>query len=79
MPILVSSLYGKKVITVGGKVLGNVKEVMLNLENGEVSHLLFVRLETIAKSDNIRAELAKNSVLYNKVKKAADSIIVGNV
>ncbi|MEM0094762.1 MAG: PRC-barrel domain-containing protein [Candidatus Micrarchaeaceae archaeon] len=79
MPILLSSLYGKKVITVGGKVLGDVKDVMVDLENGAVSHLLFAKLETIAKSENIKLALAKNSVLYNKVKRASDSIIVGNV
>jgi len=75
--IRMSSLYGKKIITTGGKNLGEVKDILLDLESGGISHLLLLKLEHIAKSDNIKQALAKNSVLYSKVKSVSSSIIVG--
>ncbi|MGC8586683.1 MAG: PRC-barrel domain-containing protein [Candidatus Micrarchaeia archaeon] len=75
--IRLSSLYGKKIITTGGKNVGEVKDILLDLESGGVSHLLLMKLEHIAKSENIRQALAKSSVLYSKVKSVSASIIVG--
>lgn len=76
MAINISELYGKRIITSGGKMLGNVKEIVLDMENGEVSHLLTAKLENLAKSSNVKEELSKNSVLYRRVKSVAESIIV---
>jgi sporulation protein YlmC with PRC-barrel domain len=72
----ISEIYGKKIITTGGRMIGNVKEVVLDIEKGEVSHLLTTKLENLAKSSNVREELSKNSVLYKRVKNIAESIIV---
>ncbi len=78
MAITLSELYGKKVITNSGSVLGVVKEVIVDLENNEVSHLLFTKLEHLAKSENVRNTLMKNSVLYKRVRNVGESIIVSN-
>ncbi|MDE1761665.1 MAG: PRC-barrel domain-containing protein [Candidatus Micrarchaeota archaeon] len=74
----VSELYGKKIISVSGSILGDVKEVVLDLEEGTVAHLLLQKMESLAKSPNVRQELAKNRILYDRVKSVAETIIVGN-
>lgn len=78
MSIYISDLYGKKIITNTGSILGDVKEVVLDMEAGEVSHLLLAKMESMAKSDNVRQELSKNRILYTRVKNVAETIIVSN-
>ena len=73
---MLSEIYGKKIITSGGKILGDVKEIVLDIENGQVSHLLTTKLEQLAKSGNVREALSKNSILYKRVKNVAESIVV---
>jgi sporulation protein YlmC with PRC-barrel domain len=77
MGINLSELYGKKIITSAGKLLGNVKAIILDAEDGSVSHLLTTKLENLAKSEDVRNELSKNSILYKRVKSVAETIIVG--
>jgi len=74
--MMLSEIYGKKIITSGGKILGDVKEIVLDIENGQVSHLLTTKLEQLAKSGNVREALSKNSILYKRVKNVAESIVV---
>ncbi|MFP3215139.1 MAG: PRC-barrel domain-containing protein [Candidatus Micrarchaeota archaeon] len=74
--MMLSEIYGKKIITSGGKILGDVKEIVLDVENGQVSHLLTTKLEQLAKSSNVREALSKNSILYKRVKNVAESIVV---
>jgi sporulation protein YlmC with PRC-barrel domain len=74
--MMLSEIYGKKIITSGGKILGDVKEIVLDVENGQVSHLLTTKLEQLAKSSNVREALSKNSILYKRVKSVAESIVV---
>jgi sporulation protein YlmC with PRC-barrel domain len=78
MVVSISELYGKKVITNSGNMLGVVKEIVIDLENNEVSHLLFTKLEHLAKSGDVRNTLRKNSVLYKRVKNVGESIIVSS-
>jgi len=74
--MMLSEIYGKKIITSGGKILGDVKEIVLDMENGQVSHLLTTKLEQLARSSDVREALSKNSILYKRVKNVAESIIV---
>jgi len=74
--MMLSEIYGKKIITSGGKILGDVKEIVLDIENGQVSHLLTTKLEQLARSSDVREALSKNSILYKRVKNVAESIIV---
>ncbi|MDE1847445.1 MAG: PRC-barrel domain-containing protein [Candidatus Micrarchaeota archaeon] len=78
MSINVSELYGKKIITITGSILGDVKEVVLDLEEGSVSHLLLTKLEDLSKSADARQSLAKNRILYERVKSVAETIIVSS-
>ncbi|MDE1855943.1 MAG: PRC-barrel domain-containing protein [Candidatus Micrarchaeota archaeon] len=76
MTINVSELYGKKIITNTGSILGDVKEVVLDLEEGKVAHLLLTKMEQMAKSANVRDQLAKNRILYERVTNVDETIIV---
>lgn len=78
MAISVADLYGKKIITSTGSILGEVKEVVLNMDSGEVSHLLLTKIENLAKSEDMRDSLLKNSILYRRVKSVSQTIIVSN-
>lgn len=77
MAISISELYGKKIITNEGKVVGEVEGVMLNLEEGAVSHLLLTKIDRIVRSTEVKAELQKNSIAYKRVKQISETIIVG--
>ncbi len=77
MVVLLSEFYGKKVISNAGKILGEVKGLMLNFEDGEVSHLLLTDAEYLIRSSNPKTDLQKNSIAYKRVKKVSDNVIVG--
>ncbi len=77
MGINISELYGKRIISNEGKMLGEVKGVMLNFEDGTVSHLLLAEPEVFMKSANPRNEILKKSVAYKRVKSISETIIVG--
>ncbi|VVB76640.1 Uncharacterised protein [uncultured archaeon] len=74
MTLHISELYGKKVISNTGHWVGEVGEVILDVERGEVSHLLLGKVS--AKSGDMMKELIKNSVEYNKVRKVSETIVV---
>lgn len=74
--VMISELYGKKVISNTGKWVGEVFHVVVDTENGSVSHLLLNKIDEKARGDVVR-EIIKNSVTYDRVKKVADTIVVG--
>jgi sporulation protein YlmC with PRC-barrel domain len=73
----VSELYGKKIITNTGHWIGEVGEVVLDLEGGAVSHLLIGKFDR-SKPKEMMRELFKNSVEFKKVKKISETIVVSN-
>ncbi|MCL5675464.1 MAG: PRC-barrel domain-containing protein [Candidatus Marsarchaeota archaeon] len=77
MSVNISELYEKQIISNEGKILGKVKGVMLNLEDGTVSHLLLTEVQNIERSKSPREELRKSSVAFKRVRKIAETIIVG--
>ena len=79
MGISISELYGKRILTLGGRMLGEVKGVMLNLETGEVSHLLLNDMGNLVRSPNLRNDFIKNSISYKRVRKVSDMIVVSDV
>jgi len=52
-----------------------VGEVVVDLEEGVVSHLLLGKIDLSKKREMIK-ELFKNSVEYKRVKKIAETILV---
>ena len=68
-----SEIYHMDIYSDNGQFLGEVQDIIINLENGEVSRLLTAPLKS-AKS-NMRA-LLKQSVLYKNVKNVGDVVLV---
>lgn len=79
MPINISELYNKKVLTMGGRMLGEVKGVMLNIDKGEVSHLLLNNVEMLTRSSNVRENFIKNSVAFSRVRRVSETIVVSEI
>ena len=75
MTISVSELYGKKIISSTGHWIGEVGEVVIDVESKEVSHLLLGKIDAAKEGDMIRS-LFKNGIEYKRVKKVADTILV---
>ena len=76
--MMLSELYGKQIITSDGRKLGFVEEIVLNVEDWEVSDLLLVKIDDLAKAKPSASYLSKNSVSYKAVKNVSQTIIVGS-
>ncbi len=76
MVVSISELYGKRIITSDGRQLGEVKTVIVDVQEGTVSHLLLMDFENLQKEDDMREVLKKSSVLYKRVKSVGETIIV---
>jgi sporulation protein YlmC with PRC-barrel domain len=74
--ILLSELYGRRILTADGRFLGKIEEVILNFEDKEVSHLLLQKITDFERSSDVREMIAKNSVLYKRVMNFGDTVIV---
>lgn len=75
MTISLSELYGKKIISGTGRWVGEVGEVVIDLENKAVSHLLLGKID-ISKGGDVIKGLFKNSVEYSRVKRISETILV---
>lgn len=78
MAILLSELYGKQILSNTGKKIGMVEDVVLDFDKGGVASLLLAKIDDLVKGTNSHALLAKNTVLYNRVKSVSETIIVGS-
>jgi sporulation protein YlmC with PRC-barrel domain len=77
MGIMISELYGKGVLSNSGNMLGTIKEVVVDLDNATVTHLLLSEMSKLTKSSDLRSDFLKNSIEYKRVKKVAELVIVG--
>ncbi len=77
MSVRLSKLYGMEIFTDGGKYVGSVNDIILDLESGEVTRLL---LEPLSNSKEKTKEIIKEkSVIYKNVKSVEDVIVVSKV
>ena len=75
MSVKVSKIYGMDIYTDGGKFLGRVQEILLDLEKGEVVRLTMEPLNSVSK-DEAKRILRDKSVLYKSVKSVEDVVVV---
>lgn len=75
MVVKVSKIYGMDIYTDGGKFLGRVQEILLDLEKGEVIRLTMEPLNSVSKEEAKRI-LRDKSVLYKSVKSVEDVVVV---
>lgn len=76
MGVPLSELYNKKVIASDGRVLGEVKGIIISVDEAKVSHLLLNNVENLIRSGNLRDDFLKNSIMFNRVKRISETIIV---
>ncbi len=72
--MLLSELVGMDIYSDSGQYLGEVHDIILDLEKGEVSRLLMVPWKTA--KDDVRTVLKSKSVLYKSVKNVGDVVLV---
>jgi len=72
--MLLSELLRMDIYSDSGQYLGEVQDIILDLEKGEVSRLLMVPWKT-AKGD-VRTILKQKSILYKSVKNVGDVVLV---
>lgn len=75
MVMKVSKIYGMDIYTDGGKFLGRVQEILVDLEKGEVIRLTMEPLNSVSK-DEAKRILRDKSVLYKSVKSVEDVVVV---
>ncbi|MCX8174667.1 MAG: PRC-barrel domain-containing protein [Candidatus Micrarchaeota archaeon] len=75
MVMKVSKIYGMDIYTDGGKFLGRVQEVLLDLEKGEVIRLLMEPLSSVSKEE-VKRIIREKSILYKSVKSVEDVVVV---
>ncbi|MCL5412306.1 MAG: PRC-barrel domain-containing protein [Candidatus Marsarchaeota archaeon] len=76
MPLMLSDLYGKRIITTTGKLVGTVEDIILDFESGSVSSLLLTKVDSLIRSQNTASLLTKNTVKYSRVRNVSESIII---
>jgi sporulation protein YlmC with PRC-barrel domain len=74
MAMKVSKIYGMDIYTDGGKFLGRVQDIILDLEKGEILRLTMEPISNVSKDEWKRIIL--KSVLYKSVKSVEDVVVV---
>jgi sporulation protein YlmC with PRC-barrel domain len=69
-----SEIYRMDIYSDSGQYLGEVQDIIVDLEKGEVSRLLMVPMKSV-KTD-MRRTLMQKSVLYKSVKNVVDVVLV---
>jgi len=73
--IKLSSIYGMKIFDTNGELLGKVKDIVLNMEAGEIVRVLMKQMKNI-KAEELTSFIRENSILYKRVNSAKDIMIV---
>lgn len=75
MGFKLSRLYGMDIYSDGGKYLGRVMDLILDLEKGEILRITLEPLQSVTREDAKRI-LRERSILYKNVKSVEDVIMV---
>lgn len=75
MSVRLSRLYGMDIYSDGGKYLGRVQDLILDLEKGEILRITLEPLSAVTRED-AKKILREKSILYKNVKSVEDVIMV---
>jgi len=75
MGFRISKLYGMDIYSDGGRYLGRVNDLIIDLEKGEVLRLTLEPLSSVTREDAKRI-LRERSILYKNVRSVEDVIMV---
>jgi sporulation protein YlmC with PRC-barrel domain len=78
MALKISKLYNMKVYDSEGTFIGNIHDVILNMESGEVIRVTLEPLKPASKEDATKT-LKEKSVLYKNVKSVKEIMIVSRI
>lgn len=76
MSVRISKLYGLDIFSDGGKYLGKVFDVIVDVEKGEVVRLTLESMHA-ASRDEAQRIIRERTILYKNVKSVEDVIVVG--
>ena len=75
MSFRISRLYGIDIYSDGGKYLGRVQDLIIDLEKGEILRITLQPLSSVTR-DDAKKILREQSILYKNVKSVEDVIMV---
>ena len=75
MAIQISRLYGMDIFSDGGKYLGKVYDVILDIEKGEVVRLTLESIHAVSR-DEAQRIIKEKTILYKNVRSVEDVIVV---
>jgi len=75
MGVRLSRLYGMDIYSDGGKYLGRVQDLIIDLEKGEILRITLDPLQSVTRED-AKKILRERSILYKNVKSVEDVIMV---
>jgi sporulation protein YlmC with PRC-barrel domain len=75
MTMKASKIYGMDIYTDGGKFLGRVQDILIDLEQGKIVRVVMEPLSSVSK-DEAKRILKEKSVLYSSVKSVEDVMVV---
>jgi len=75
MSFKISRLYGMDIYSDGGRYLGRVMDLILDLEKGEILRVTLEPLHSVTREDAKRI-LREKSILYKNVRSVEDVIMV---
>ncbi len=76
MVIRLSKIYDMDIYTDNGKYLGRVKDIILDLEKGEVHRLTLEPLNFLVSKEEWKRIITEKSLLYKSVRSVGDVVVV---
>jgi len=76
MAIRLSKIYDMDIYTDGGKYLGRVKDIILDLEKGEVHRITLEPLNFLISKEEWKRIITEKSLLYKSVRSVEDVVVV---
>jgi len=76
MVIRLSKVYDMDIYTDGGKYLGRVRDIILDLEKGEIHRLTLEPLNFLISKEEWKRILTEKSLLYKSVRSVEDVVVV---
>lgn len=75
MSVQISKLYGMDIFSDGGRYLGKVYDIILDVEKGEIVRLTLESIHTVSRDDAQRI-IKEKTILYKNVRSVEDVIVV---
>lgn len=76
MSIKLSKLYGMDIFSDGGRYLGKVFDIIIDVEKGDVVRLTLESIQAASREETQRI-IRERTILYKNVKSVEDVIVVG--